>query len=126
MLVLFSTSMALGLLALVVRFSGSSGRLGNSLCANAYGIYLVQWPIVLWLQFVLLWTRLPPMAKGALAMTLGFGLSWARLEPAPPAARRRARGVATAARPRQSRFAFRNIRMWRTASGTLSGVSFHG
>lgn len=76
MLVLFSTSMALGLLALAVRFSGSSGRLGNSLCANAYGIYLVHWPIVLWLQFVLLWTRLPPMAKGALAMTLGFGLSW--------------------------------------------------
>jgi len=76
MLVLFSTSMALGLLALVVRFSGSSGRLGNSLCANAYGIYLVHWPIVLWLQFALLWTRLPPMAKGALVMTLGFGLSW--------------------------------------------------
>lgn len=76
MLVLFSTSMALGLLALAVRFSSHSGRLGNSLCANAYGIYLVHWPIVLWLQLVLLWTPLAPEAKGTLVMTLGFGLSW--------------------------------------------------
>lgn len=76
MLVLFSSSTALGLLALAVRFSGRSGPIGNSLCANAYGIYLVHWPIVLWLQLSLLWTRIPPMAKGALVMTLGFGLSW--------------------------------------------------
>lgn len=76
MLVLFSTITALGLLALAVRFSSQSGPLGNSLCANAYGIYLVHWPIVLWLQLLLLWTPLNPLAKGALVMIVGFGLSW--------------------------------------------------
>lgn len=76
MLVLFSTITALGLLALAVRFSGQSGSIGNSLCANAYGIYLMHWPIVLWLQLLLLGTPLAPLAKGALVMTLGFSLSW--------------------------------------------------
>lgn len=50
--------------------------MGNSLSANAYGIYFLHWPIVLWLQLSLLWTPLDPMAKGALVMTLAFGLSW--------------------------------------------------
>lgn len=77
MLVLFSTITGLALLALAVRFSRNSGPIGGSLSANAYGIYLVHWPIVLWLQLVLLWTPLSPLAKGALAMTLGFTLSWA-------------------------------------------------
>lgn len=77
MLVLFSTITAIALLALSVRFARDSGTVGKSLCANAYGIYLVHWPIVLWLQLVLLWTPLSPLAKGALAMTLGFALSWA-------------------------------------------------
>ena len=77
MLVLFSTITTFALLALAVRFSGPSGATGNSLSANAYGIYLVHWPIVLWLQLFLLWTPLSPLAKGALALTLGFTLSWA-------------------------------------------------
>ena len=50
--------------------------MSNSLCANAYGIYLVHWPIVLWLQLLLRWTPLTPLAKGALVMALAFGLSW--------------------------------------------------
>ncbi len=77
MLVLFSTITGFALLALAVRFAHDSGTVGNSLCANAYGIYLVHWPIVLWLQLFLLWTPLSPLAKGALAMTLGFTMSWA-------------------------------------------------
>lgn len=76
MLVLFSTITAFALLALAVRFSRSSGPIGNSLSTNAYGIYLVHWPIVLWLQLFLLWTPLSSLAKGALAVTLGFTLSW--------------------------------------------------
>lgn len=77
MLVLFSTITAFALLALAVRFSRESGAVGNSLSANAYGIYLVHWPIVLWLQLFLVSTPLSPLAKGALAVTLGFTLSWA-------------------------------------------------
>lgn len=77
MLVLFSTITAFALLALAVRFSRMSGATGSSLSANAYGIYLVHWPIVLWLQLVLLWIPLSPLTKGVLALTLGFTLSWA-------------------------------------------------
>ena len=77
MLVLFSTITTFALLALAVRFFRTSGLIGNSLSANAYGIYLVHWPIVLWLQLLLLWAALSPLAKGALALTLGFTLSWA-------------------------------------------------
>ncbi len=76
-LVLFSTITAFALLALAVRFARELETVGQSLSANAYGIYLVHWPIVLWLQLLLLWTPLAPVAKGALAMTLGFTLSWA-------------------------------------------------
>lgn len=77
MLALFSTITAFALLALAVRFFGASGPVGSSLSANAYGIYLVHWPIVLWLQLILLWTPLSPLAKGTLAFTVGFILSWA-------------------------------------------------
>jgi peptidoglycan/LPS O-acetylase OafA/YrhL len=76
-LVLFSTITAFALLALAVRFTRESETVGQSLSANAYGIYLVHWPIVLWLQLLLLWTPLAPLAKAALALTLGFTLSWA-------------------------------------------------
>ena len=76
-LVLFSTITAFALLALAVRFAPESETVGQSLSANAYGIYLVHWPIVLWLQLLLLWTPLAPLAKAALALTLGFTLSWA-------------------------------------------------
>lgn len=77
MQVLFSTITAFALLTCAVRFSRTPGPIGNSLIANAYGIYLVHWPIVLWLQLLLLSTPLSPLAKGALVLTLGFALSWA-------------------------------------------------
>jgi surface polysaccharide O-acyltransferase-like enzyme len=50
--------------------------LGSSLSANAYGIYLLHWPIVIWLQIALLRVALTPIAKGLLAIVMGFGLSW--------------------------------------------------
>lgn len=77
MLVLFSTITSFALLALAIRFARASGPVGDSLSVNAYGIYLLHWPIVLWLQLLLLWTPLSPVAKGALAFTVGFIVSWA-------------------------------------------------
>lgn len=76
LLVLFSTTMALGLLALFVRFGARHTAVGDSLGANAYGIYLLHWPIVLWLQYALFEAPLPTIAKGALVLALGFALAW--------------------------------------------------
>ncbi len=76
LLVLFASTMALGLLALAVRFGRRRSEVGDSLSANAYGIYLLHWPIVLWLQYVLTEASLPPIAKGVLVLVSAFALSW--------------------------------------------------
>lgn len=76
LMVVFATAMAVGLLAVAVRFGRRHSVIGDSLSANAYGIYVVHWPIVLWLQLALLLTPLGPIIKGILAIVLGFGLSW--------------------------------------------------
>jgi peptidoglycan/LPS O-acetylase OafA/YrhL len=76
LMVVFATAMAVGLLALAVGFGRRHSTVGDSLSANAYGIYVVHWPIVLWLQFTLLLTPAGPLAKGLLAIVVGFGLSW--------------------------------------------------
>jgi len=75
-MVLFATAMAAGLLAVAVRLGRKRSPVGDSLSANAYGIYLVHWPIVLWLQFALLRLRLGAIEKGMLVLTSGFALSW--------------------------------------------------
>jgi len=75
-MVVFATAMAAGLLALAVRFGRRHTAVGDSLSANAYGIYVVHWPIVLWLQLALVLIPLDPIAKGVLAIVAGFGLSW--------------------------------------------------
>jgi peptidoglycan/LPS O-acetylase OafA/YrhL len=75
-MVVFATAMAVGLLALAVRFGRRHTAIGDSLAANAYGIYVVHWPIVLWLQLALVLTPLEPIAKGLVAIAVGFGLSW--------------------------------------------------
>ncbi len=74
--VVFATAMAVGLLALAVRFGRRHSAIGDSLSGSAYGIYIVHWPIVLWLQLALVLTPLEPIVKGLLAIVLGFGLSW--------------------------------------------------
>jgi len=75
-MVVFATTMSVGLLALAVRFGRWHSAIGDSLSANAYAIYVVHWPIVLWLQLALLLTPWAPIAKGLLAIAAGFGLSW--------------------------------------------------
>jgi glucan biosynthesis protein C len=73
---LFSTATALGLLAFAVRFGRRNTGWGDSLSGNAYGIYLLHWPIVLWLQFALLSMPASAIAKGVLVLLAGLLLSW--------------------------------------------------
>lgn len=75
-MVLFCAATAIGLLALAVRFGHRRSALGDSLGANAYGIYLLHYPIVLWIQYALLPVRLGSIGKGVLVLVSGFGLSW--------------------------------------------------
>ncbi len=75
-MLLFCAAMAAGLLALAVQFGRQRSAVGDSLGANAYGIYLLHYPIVLWIQYALLHVPLGPVAKGSLVLASGFGLSW--------------------------------------------------
>ena len=75
-MLLFCVTMAVGLLALAVRFGHSRSTVGDSLCGNAYGIYLLHYPIVLWIQYKLLRVPLGPVPKGLLVLASGFALSW--------------------------------------------------
>src|SRR5262245_3633777 len=67
---------SLALLARFLRFSGRQGRVPNSLRDNAYGIYLVHYPVASWLQLALLAAPLDALTKGVLVFIGAAGLSW--------------------------------------------------
>lgn len=64
-------------LALCARFGHGGGRAWTSLERNAYGMFLVHYVYVAWLQFALLDVAIPGMAKGALVFGGTVLLSWA-------------------------------------------------
>ena len=64
------------LLALFLRFVNTRVRLFDSLSDNSYGIYLVHYAIVSWLQYTLLTAALPAIAKGAVVLFGALALSW--------------------------------------------------
>jgi surface polysaccharide O-acyltransferase-like enzyme len=68
------TSMAM--LAVFVRFVKRSRSIFNSLRDNAYGIYLVHYAFVSWLQYALLKSQLSGVAKLAIVLSLAVALSW--------------------------------------------------
>ncbi|HEY7666452.1 MAG TPA: acyltransferase family protein [Xanthobacteraceae bacterium] len=63
--------------AVFLRFATNRSRLFDSLSENAYGMYLVHYVFVVWLQYLLLGTALFVVAKAALVFTLTLLLSWA-------------------------------------------------
>lgn len=48
----------------------------DSLAANAYGIYIVHYCFITWLQFALISVSWPAWMKCAIVFTLGLGMSW--------------------------------------------------
>jgi len=74
--VLSCAASSFAFLALFVRFARRRIRIWDSLTANAYGIYLVHYPFVSWLQYALLKTTLPALAEGSLAFLGAVALSW--------------------------------------------------
>jgi hypothetical protein len=64
-----------GLLALFLRWSRRSTALDN-VRDNAYGIYLVHYAAVTWLQYALLRAILPGTVKGSVVFVGAVALSW--------------------------------------------------
>ena len=75
--VLACATSSFALLALFARFARERGQTTDSLRRNAYGMYLVHYPIVSWLQLALLGAALPALAKGTLVTASAIALSWA-------------------------------------------------
>jgi surface polysaccharide O-acyltransferase-like enzyme len=69
-----TTSMAM--LAVFVRFAKKSRRIFDSLRDNAYGIYLVHYAFVSWLQYAMLKSHLSGFAKATVVFSSAVALSW--------------------------------------------------
>jgi peptidoglycan/LPS O-acetylase OafA/YrhL len=84
-------------LALAMRFALAQGPVLDSLKANAYGMYLIHYGVVVWLQYALLGIFWPAIFKAAIVFAGAVLLSWSA-----SAALRRVRPIAEilgAARP---------------------------
>ncbi|HSS96823.1 MAG TPA: acyltransferase, partial [Terriglobales bacterium] len=78
--VMFTISCAASSLFFISLFSKYMQRrraIWDSLSANAYGMYLVHYAFASWLQYALLKTHLPAIAKGSLVFLGTLALSWA-------------------------------------------------
>jgi glucan biosynthesis protein C len=84
-------------LAVAVRFARAKGPVLESLKANAYGMYLVHYGVIVWLQYALLGFLWPAILKAGIVFAGAVLLSWSAT-----AALRRVRPIAEilgAARP---------------------------
>lgn len=63
-------------LAMCLRFLRARNRIFDGLSANAYGIYLLHYAPVVWMQFALLDTALPAVAKAAIVFGTALIVSW--------------------------------------------------
>jgi hypothetical protein len=77
-LVLCCAAACLGWIAIVLRFTALTRRPGiDSLSENAYGIYLIHYLFITWLQYLLLGVALFAIAKAAIVFIGALNLSWA-------------------------------------------------
>jgi hypothetical protein len=72
----FSAAMTLTVPAFYLRFAKSSLRLLDMLRPSAYGIYLVHYMFIIWLQFAVYDPPLPAFAKFAIVFVGTLSLSW--------------------------------------------------
>jgi len=65
-----------GMTGLFLRFAKRRVPILDSLSENAYGIYMVHWVFVTWLQYMLLGSGLAPLVKGMVVFAGTLILSW--------------------------------------------------
>ncbi len=73
----FSVAIMFLILAYFLRFKQSGWSILDPMQPDAYGIFLVHYPIVLWLQYWLYDYDLPAIVKAAIALVLTVAFSWA-------------------------------------------------
>ena len=73
----FSAAILFAILAYFLRFKKSGWSILDPMQADAYGIFLVHYPIVLWLQYWLFDFDISAIAKALVAFVLTVALSWA-------------------------------------------------
>jgi surface polysaccharide O-acyltransferase-like enzyme len=73
----YSAAMAFTVSAIFVRFADSSWRLLDVLQPSAYGIYLVHYIFIIWLQYVLYDVSFPAFVKFAIVFAGTLSMSWA-------------------------------------------------
>lgn len=71
----FCAAATFGLLAIFSRFASEGGAWAG-LAASAYGIYLLHYPAVTWLQYALVGTALGAIGKAALVFAAALLSSW--------------------------------------------------
>jgi Acyltransferase family len=72
----FSIAIMFGILAFFLRFERAGRSLLDPMQPDAFGMFLVHYPIVLWLQYWLFDYDLPAIAKALIAFVLTVFLSW--------------------------------------------------
>jgi hypothetical protein len=75
--VLSSASVCFGFAAIFLRLAAKPWPAFETISENSYGIYLVHYVFVVWLQYLLLGLTLIAVAEGAIVFTGALMLSWA-------------------------------------------------
>ena len=73
----YSAAMAFTVMAMFLRFAKSSWRLLDALQPSAYGIYLLHYIFIIWLQYTVYDTSFPAFVKFAIVLSGTFSMSWA-------------------------------------------------
>jgi surface polysaccharide O-acyltransferase-like enzyme len=73
---LFSAAMLFALLAFFLRFKTKGASVLDYMQRDAYGIFLVHYPFVLWISYALFDAPLPAFAKASIVLIGGLALSW--------------------------------------------------
>ena len=75
--VAFSAAILFAILAYFLKFKQSGWSMLDPMQGDAYGMFLVHYPIVLWLQYWLFDYDLPAIVKATIAFVVTVALSWA-------------------------------------------------
>jgi surface polysaccharide O-acyltransferase-like enzyme len=75
-LVLCCGTISFAFIALFRRTAVARQPVFDSLSASSYGMYLIHYPVVIWLQFAMLAVSLSPIAKTSIVYAGAVALSW--------------------------------------------------
>ena len=72
----YSAAMAFTVLAIFLRFTASGSRLLDAMRPSAYGIYLLHYIFIVWLQYAIYDFSFPAVIKFAIVFAGTLSLSW--------------------------------------------------